>query len=61
MVNVIHVDSWDEACKARNMEWHVREVELAAAHLKRWPCITTISNMRLALEAMERDIKAGDA
>jgi hypothetical protein len=60
-VSVIHVQSWEEARKARNMAWHVAYVEKIVAILSERPTITAINALRLALDELEHDIKAGDA
>ena len=47
--------------QTKNMLVHFQLVDLAVEHFKKWPCITTINNLRMTLDAAERDIKAGDA
>ena len=53
-------ETWEEARQARNTHFHLQRVADAVRHLNDWPCITTISNMRLTLDDFERDIKRGD-
>ena len=47
--------------KARNTQIDVAGIQRATAALAKWPTLTTINNVRLALSAFEEDIKNGDA
>lgn len=62
MLASVHThESWEVARKARNMRANVEAVEVACAQFKKWPCVTSINNLRHWLDVAERDIKSGDA
>lgn len=47
--------------RVRNTQSHVDAVNAGAKHFDKWPCITTINNLRIALDLAEKDFKNGDA
>lgn len=47
--------------QVRNTQVHVNAVSAAAKQFHDWPCVTTINNMRIALDLAEKDFQRGDA
>lgn len=60
-VTKLEAQQLDDSRKAKNTQHHIESIGVAVEHFKKWPCITTINNIRLALDLAEKDFKAGDA
>lgn len=56
-----HTPGQDDERKTENTLHHIAVIRAAVHHLEQWPCVTTLNNLRNAVDHFERSIRSGDA